>query len=626
MHNNRKIRTLPAALGAALSFSLVFTPLCAFGSSNEPPKPVARKIYTEASENTAVSEEKAAPKGVSASSPAAPKPENAPGKPESTKESVSGESPSEKKGEPPMAKPGNPMPDGNGTPPGGTGKVTEWDAIQEYDTDTEDDNVVIQSNGTDENAVHVFGGAEVKLTELDLERYSDDSTGGDQASFYGVGAAFLNTDGTAMLSGGEIISDSPGGAGVFSYGDGVTYAQDLYIDTAADTSGALHAAGGGKLYAWNIDAATAGESSAAIRSDRGGGTMVVDGGSYISTGKGSPALYCTADITVHDADLSAQNAEGLCLEGKNTVRLFDSNLISSMPEDDRNDCTWSVIVYQSMSGDSEEGEGTFEMTGGSLSSNNGGLFYTTNTKSRFLLSGVHVESDGEPDFFLRATGNNNKRGWGKSGENGADCSFTLKNQEAKGNVICDSISTLKLFLTEGSTLKGALIEDESAAGDGGNGTSSLMIDKASSWIVTGNSVVTHLACDGSVKDPDGKTVTIQGADGTEYVKGDSPFHITVTDYSASPDLSGVMKEEAWESFAVEKPVFLAENEYTEEETAEPGDEEEYEEITGTEEELKELLGEEEETSGGAKKAVVVIIVGILGVLAVLFWKNKPKKK
>ena len=32
-----------------------------------------------------------------------------------------------------------------------------------------------------------------------------------------------------------------------------------------------------------------------------------------------------------------------------------------MSDDEQNDCTWNVILYQSMSGDSEAGNSTFEM-------------------------------------------------------------------------------------------------------------------------------------------------------------------------------------------------------------------------------------------------------------------------
>lgn len=125
---------------------------------------------------------------------------------------------------------------------------------------------------------------------------------------------------------------------------------------------------------------TDGESSAAIRSDRGSGTMVVDGGSYTSNGVGSPAIYSAADITVNNAQLAATGSEAICIEGLNTIRLFDCDLSGNMLDLSQNDCTWNVILYQSMSGDSEIGNSTFEMVGGSLTAGNGGMFYTTNTE------------------------------------------------------------------------------------------------------------------------------------------------------------------------------------------------------------------------------------------------------
>ena len=64
-----------------------------------------------------------------------------------------------------------------------------------------------------------------------------------------------------------------------------------------------------------------------------GGTMVVDGGTYTSNGIGSPAIYSTADIAVHDADLTANNSEATCIEGLNAIRLFDCDLTGNMPDD-----------------------------------------------------------------------------------------------------------------------------------------------------------------------------------------------------------------------------------------------------------------------------------------------------
>jgi RES domain-containing protein len=93
-----------------------------------------------------------------------------------------------------------------------------------------------------------------------------------------------------------------------------------------NAAGGIHACGGGKVNAWDLNVNTAGQHSAAIRSDRGGGTMRVDGGTYNSTGAGSPAIYSTADIAIHDATLKATGSEAASIEGKNTIKLFDCNL------------------------------------------------------------------------------------------------------------------------------------------------------------------------------------------------------------------------------------------------------------------------------------------------------------
>lgn len=248
-----------------------------------------------------------------------------------------------------------------GDPGGNSGGVSEYSAVNKFTEDTILDGQTITSTGTDENAVYVSGGA-----------------------------------------------------GVFAYGDGVVNVADTTIKTTRDTSGGIHVAGGGTLHAWNVTAETEGQSSAAIRSDRGGGTMVVDGGKYTSNGKGSPAIYSTADISVHNAALTANGSEAICIEGLNSIRLYDCSLTGNMSDDSQNDCTWNVILYQSMSGDSQVGNSTFEMQGGSLTAKNGGMFYTTNTESTFTLKDVKITNADDSEFFLKCTGNNNQRGWGTS--------------------------------------------------------------------------------------------------------------------------------------------------------------------------------------------------------------------
>lgn len=405
---------------------------------------------------------------------------------------------------------------GMGQPGGGPGSsqgVDSYDAVNAYTSDNEVDGETIASTGTDENAVNVSEGASVTLKDVTITRDSSESTGGDNSSFYGVGAAVLSTDGNAYVKGGT-------------------------------------------FYGWNLDVETNGESSAAIRSDRGGGKMVVDSGTYTSNGTGSPAIYSTADIAVNEATLAANGSEAICIEGLNSIHLYDSDLTGNMSDDSRNDCTWNVILYQSMSGDSEVGNSIFEMDGGSLNAKNGGMFYTTNTESTITLDDVDITNAEDSEFFLKCTRNANQRGWGTTGANGADCLFTAIDQTMEGNVIWDSISDLDFYMTGESTLTGAVVQDESNAGGGGDGYCNLYIGEDATWIVTSDSTVSALHCAGTIEDNEGKTVTVKGTDGTVYVKGDGSYTITVTSYEDSADLSGASTTTSWSAYETEKPAEL----------------------------------------------------------------------
>lgn len=445
-----------------------------------------------------------------------------------------------------------------GGQPGGTASgVDSYDAVTEYAEDTEVDGENYSSTGTDENAILVSSGATATLKNITVDRTSSDSTGGDNSSFYGVGAAVLTTDGTTYIKNADITTNAAGGAGVFAYGDGIVYIADSDISTEKDTSGGIHAAGGGTLYAWDLNVETQGESSAAIRSDRGGGTMVVDGGTYTSNGTGSPAVYCTADIAVNNATLTANGSEAICMEGLNTIHLFDCDITGDMQDLSQNNTTWTIIVYQSMSGDSEVGNSTMQIVGGSLTSKNGGLIYTTNTEANILLFDVDITYSDDSEFFLMCTGNTNERGWGTAGANGSDCTFTADDQDMEGTVIWDSISDLDFYMTNGSILTGYFVDDETYAGNGGDGYCSVYISDDSTWTVTDDSEITNLYNEGTIVDVDGKTISIVGTDGTIYVEGTSSYTITVEKYSDSADFSGAVEADSWTNHEVAKPEEIA---------------------------------------------------------------------
>jgi hypothetical protein len=104
-------------------------------------------------------------------------------------------------------------------------------------------------------------------------------------------------------------------------------------------------------------------------------------------------------------------------------------------------------------------------------------------------------------------------------------------------------------MVNGSCLEGAFVDDESCAGNGGDGTCNVVIDKSSTWTLTGDSTVTSLSNAGKIVDANGRTVTIKGTDGKVYVKGDSRYTVTVEKYSEKVDTSGAGKTGSFDDYA-----------------------------------------------------------------------------
>ena len=423
-----------------------------------------------------------------------------------------------------------------------------WPSVMDITEDESLSGVTMSSENGDENVIHVFNGASAEISDSSFDNTGMGS-GGDAHSFYGIGATLLVTDGELYASGDTIHSDTAGGAGVFAYGDGVAYVYDCDIHTEQGSSGGVHVAGGGTLYAWDCDVETTVGSAAAIRSDRGGGVMVVDGGSYVSD-TGTGAVYCTADITVHDAYLYSGASEAIAIEGKNTIRLFDCDLTGNMQPTLTNDNkVWNCIVYQSMSGDAEDGTGEFDMIGGSLTCNGGPVLYTTDTSCYITLSDVDVSYGEDTTYWLQCTGNSSSRTWGTAGANGSDCVFTAYKQEMQGDVFYDTISGLNFYMLDGSTLSGAFFcDDEFNGGYSGDGIANVYVDADSVWTVTGDSVISGtLYLEGTVEG-----ARIVGADGTVYQDGEG-FTVTVGGFETAVDASGAGTVPVWEDYAVENP-------------------------------------------------------------------------
>ncbi|MBQ1491439.1 MAG: hypothetical protein IIZ39_05715, partial [Blautia sp.] len=193
----------------------------------------------------------------------------------------------------------------------------------------------------------------------------------------------------------------------------------------------------------------------------------------------SPAIYSTADITVSDATLTATNSEAVVIEGGNSVTLYNANVTGNNATlNGQSTLSTNVLIYQSMSGDAQEGSSTFTMTGGSLTSETGTMFHVTNVTTKINLTGVELHYASEDDALMVLS----KDSWGTDGKNGGNATVNMVSQNAEGDIEVDSVSSLSLNLTEESSYTGAI-------NGNGEGKAYVSIASGSTWTLTGDSYI-----------------------------------------------------------------------------------------------------------------------------------------
>ena len=376
---------------------------------------------------------------------------------------------------------------------GGGSSSASYSAVKEITSDEDIASGEFSSSNADENAISVSGDITATLSGITVTK-TGDSDGGDSTSFYGTNSAIIAKGGANLtIKNVNIATDATGANGVFSYGgsattnnsssDGTTVnISDSSITTSKDNSGGIMTTGGGIMNAENLTITTAGTSSAAIRSDRGGGTVTVNKGTYKTTGKGSPAIYSTADIAVKNATLIATASEGAIIEGKNSITLENVSLIDTNSELNGQSTTYkNIFLYQSMSGDAADGEAVFTAKNSTITTNKGDSFYVTNTTAVINLENNTIVNNDVSGNFLRIQ----KDSWGNSGSNGGTVTLNMTNQKATGNIVVDSISKLTMNLANGSSFSGAINSDNT-------GEVELTLDSSSLITLTGDTYVKSL--------------------------------------------------------------------------------------------------------------------------------------
>jgi len=386
-------------------------------------------------------------------------------------------------GQPPMGNDGKPMgppPGGKPGPGGGGSQYKSAKASRTYSKDAVLTGKTINSSTQDESAVLVTDGT-LTMTNCHLTN-SADASSTDDASFYGVNAVVCaqpsnQKKGTCTIRSqhNHISGTGRGANGLFAYGNAtVNSSYDVIAQTGGNARGIM-ASGGGTINVVGDTVETRAHSSSCVATDRGGGTIIIDGGVYTCYGGNSAGIYSTGNITARNASFISHGGEGLVIEGTNYINLEECNVVSKFDK-------WGVLLYQSFSGDAEEGDqATLTVRGGSITyeGTKTGLFYNTNNRDSLSLEGVRLVN--ASDTLI----NCKKGGWGNrdTARRGGRLGVSTKSQTMAGLICADSDSQVSIAMTDGSEFTGALNPDNTAA------SASISLDATSCWSITADSYV-----------------------------------------------------------------------------------------------------------------------------------------
>ncbi|MBR1542970.1 MAG: hypothetical protein IJ628_10230 [Bacteroidaceae bacterium] len=336
------------------------------------------------------------------------------------------------------------------------------------------------STSTDENAVKVSGGT-MSMTDCLVNKTGGDTSDHDGSSFYGTNAAILSTgSGTIEMRGGKIYTTAKGANAIVAYG-GTVSVSDVTIECLKSMSRGIHATGGGSIYADNLTVVTHSETSSTIATDRGGGTVTVNGGSFTAKGSKSSVIYSTGKISVKGITGISEKGPMATVEGANAVIIENSDMTSCAE-------ARGILLHQSNSGDAEGTKPSCDISSSTLTTTHADapLCFVTNVAGTLTLTDVTLDV---------ASGTLMSVEYYKRGDNSTG-NLVLKTTKDswtyKGDVSADDKNNVTVSVGKNVNWYGAANTHGTAK------SATVTVENGAVWNLTGDTYVTKLTNNGTV--------------------------------------------------------------------------------------------------------------------------------
>lgn len=236
-------------------------------------------------------------------------------------------------------------------------EVSHWCYIQAHQRNHDDFDTSYENTMQYENVIQCTGGT-LTLNGCTLTKGGSQGSQGDNSSFYGnnsniyAGAASsTNYESTTAASVAKIViqnctvNGTVQGANALIATNGATIEIDgITINNTASVSRGLHATYGGIINASNVDITTNEATSSTIATNRGGGTVTVNGGKATANGSKSAVIYSTGTMSATSLVGTSAKGEIAVIEGDNSISMTDCTMSSGSSER-------GLLMMQSGSGD-----------------------------------------------------------------------------------------------------------------------------------------------------------------------------------------------------------------------------------------------------------------------------------
>lgn len=262
----------------------------------------------------------------------------------------------------------------------------------------------------------------------------------DDYNFYGINSGIVvsGSASSATIEYADIVTSSNGSNAVVATNEGqITISSSSISTSGAAGSRGLHTTYGGSITSDDVKITTQGASCAALANDRGGGSIVASNMELETNSNGSPLVYSTDSITVSSSIGIANKAQMVVVEGGSSATLTNCSFVCSGDgnRSGSSDLTSSthvidrggIFIYQSFSGDSNEGTDYFSATSCSfkVTTSDVPMFYLTNITAVVTLSGNTFSQASSSDYLMAAEATDQ---WGSAGKNGASVTVKLSDQ------------------------------------------------------------------------------------------------------------------------------------------------------------------------------------------------------